>query len=173
MVEIGPQRPRQMVALRSFDGLAGIAPRGGAGTAATPAPPNKCPAVRRGRRRPARVPIRHGNHTVGWLATSSCGDGVLQSVAVILAAVPTPFCPAVPDIAGFALPSILPLSETVERVCVVAKTTVTLLTCDQCEAETGEEIEAKESVGFGYDGYSSSLDLCPLTPTVFTPRSKP
>ena len=43
----------------------------------------------------------------------------------------------------------------------MAKTTVTLLTCDQCKAETGEEVEAKESVGFGYDGYSYTLDLCP------------
>ena len=82
-----------MVALRSFDGLAGIAPSGGAGTAATPAPPNKSLAVRRGRRRPGRDPTRHGNHTVGWFATSSCGDGVLQNVAVILAAVPTPVSP--------------------------------------------------------------------------------
>lgn len=43
----------------------------------------------------------------------------------------------------------------------MAKTTVTLLRCDQCKAETGEEIEAKESVGVGYDGYSYTLDLCP------------
>ncbi len=43
----------------------------------------------------------------------------------------------------------------------MAKTTVTLLTCDQCKAETGEEIEAKESGAFGYDGYSYILDLCP------------
>ena len=43
----------------------------------------------------------------------------------------------------------------------MAKTTVTVLTCDQCTAETGEEIEAKETVAFGYDGYSYALDLCP------------
>ncbi|HEV2809936.1 MAG TPA: Lsr2 family protein [Acidimicrobiales bacterium] len=43
----------------------------------------------------------------------------------------------------------------------MAKTTVTLLTCDQCKAETGEEIEAEETVAFGYDGYSYTLDLCP------------
>ncbi|HEV2071387.1 MAG TPA: Lsr2 family protein [Acidimicrobiales bacterium] len=43
----------------------------------------------------------------------------------------------------------------------MAKTTVTLLTCDQCRAETGEDIEVKESVGFGYDGYRYALDLCP------------
>ncbi len=55
----------------------------------------------------------------------------------------------------------------------MAKTTVTLLTCDQCKAETGEEIEAKESGAFGYDGYSYILDLCPLTPRVSTPPSKP
>jgi hypothetical protein len=53
------------------------------------------------------------------------------------------------------------LSETVKKESVVAKTTVTLLTCDQCKAETGEEIEAKEGVAFGYDGYSYTLDLCP------------
>ena len=44
---------------------------------------------------------------------------------------------------------------------VVAKTTVTLLTCDQCRAETGDDVEANESVGFAYDGYSYALDLCP------------
>ncbi|MBW3651186.1 MAG: Lsr2 family protein, partial [Actinobacteria bacterium] len=43
----------------------------------------------------------------------------------------------------------------------MAKTTVTLLTCDRCSAETGEDIEVKESVGFAYDGYSYALDLCP------------
>jgi hypothetical protein len=42
----------------------------------------------------------------------------------------------------------------------VAKTTVTVLTCDQCKAETGEDVEAEESVEFGYDGYSYALDLC-------------
>lgn len=40
------------------------------------------------------------------------------------------------------------------------KTTVTLLTCDQCQAETGEEIEGEENVALGYDGYYT-LDLCP------------
>ncbi len=42
----------------------------------------------------------------------------------------------------------------------MAKTTVTFLTCDQCRAETGEDVEAEESVAFGYDGYSYALDLC-------------
>ncbi len=42
----------------------------------------------------------------------------------------------------------------------MAKTTVTFLTCDQCRAETGEDVEAEESLGFGYDGYSYALDLC-------------
>jgi hypothetical protein len=42
----------------------------------------------------------------------------------------------------------------------VVKTTVTVLTCDQCTAETGEDVEAEESVEFGYDGYSYTLDLC-------------
>lgn len=42
----------------------------------------------------------------------------------------------------------------------MAKTTVTFLTCDQCKAETGEEVEAEETVGFGYDGYNYALDLC-------------
>ncbi len=42
----------------------------------------------------------------------------------------------------------------------MAKTTVTLLTCDQCKAETGEDVEAEESVAFGYDGYSYALDVC-------------
>jgi hypothetical protein len=37
---------------------------------------------------------------------------------------------------------------------------MTWLTCDRCKAETGEEIEAEESTGFGYDGYSYALDLC-------------
>ena len=43
----------------------------------------------------------------------------------------------------------------------MAKKTMTVLTCDRCTAETGEDIEAEESVGFGYDGYSYALDLCP------------
>ena len=54
----------------------------------------------------------------------------------------------------------LPLSETVKEEDAVAKTTVTLLTCDQCRAETGEDIEANESVAFDYDGYRYTLDLC-------------
>lgn len=40
------------------------------------------------------------------------------------------------------------------------KTTVMLLTCDQCRAETGEDVEADESVTIGYDGYDYALDLC-------------
>jgi hypothetical protein len=63
--------------------------------------------------------------------------------------------------AGYALPSTVAIVRTVKKESVVAKTTVTLLTCDQCKAETGEEIEAKESVAFGYDSYSHTLDLCP------------
>ncbi len=43
---------------------------------------------------------------------------------------------------------------------VVAKTTVTFLICDRCRAETGEDVEAEESVGFGYEGYGYALDLC-------------
>lgn len=31
---------------------------------------------------------------------------------------------------------------------------VTLLTCDQCSAEIGDDIDVKESVGFAYDGYA-------------------
>ncbi len=42
----------------------------------------------------------------------------------------------------------------------MAKTTVTWLTCDQCKAEAGEDVEAEESVSFGYDGYNYALDLC-------------
>lgn len=42
----------------------------------------------------------------------------------------------------------------------MAKTTVTWLTCDRCKAETGEEVEAEESVSFAYDGYIYALDLC-------------
>ena len=42
----------------------------------------------------------------------------------------------------------------------MAKTTVTFLTCDQCRVETGESVEAEESVSFDYDGYSYALDLC-------------
>ena len=42
----------------------------------------------------------------------------------------------------------------------MAKTTVTYLTCDQCRVETGENVEAEESVSFDYDGYSYALDLC-------------
>ncbi len=57
-----------------------------------------------------------------------------------------------------SLPSRLSGSEQKEGV--VAKTTVTWLTCDQCKAETGEDVEAEESVSFGYDGYNYGLDLC-------------
>jgi hypothetical protein len=42
----------------------------------------------------------------------------------------------------------------------MAKKTVTLLSCDQCMAETGEDVDAEESVSFGYDGYGYALDLC-------------
>ncbi|HEV2070799.1 MAG TPA: histone-like nucleoid-structuring protein Lsr2 [Acidimicrobiales bacterium] len=42
----------------------------------------------------------------------------------------------------------------------MAKTTVTVLTCDQCQAEAGEEVEAEESVALAYDGYNYELDLC-------------
>lgn len=42
----------------------------------------------------------------------------------------------------------------------VAKTTVTVLTCDQCKAETGEDVDAEESVALTYDGYNYELDLC-------------
>ncbi len=58
------------------------------------------------------------------------------------------------------LPLPLLLSETVKEASPVAKTTVTLLTCDQCKAETGEDVQADESVGFAYDGYRYALDLC-------------
>ena len=56
------------------------------------------------------------------------------------------------------LPSHLSGSEQKESV--VAKTTVVWLTCDQCKAEAGEDVEAEESVSFGYDGYNYALDLC-------------
>ncbi len=52
------------------------------------------------------------------------------------------------------------LSGSRQKESVVAKTTVTWLTCDQCKAETGEDVEAEESVSFGYDGYNYALDLC-------------
>ena len=55
----------------------------------------------------------------------------------------------------------LPLSETVKKESVVAKTTVTLLTCDQCKADTGEEIEAKESVALDTAATATPSDLCP------------
>lgn len=42
----------------------------------------------------------------------------------------------------------------------MAKTTITVLTCDRCKAETGEDHDANESVGFGYEGYRYALDLC-------------
>ncbi len=42
----------------------------------------------------------------------------------------------------------------------MAKKTVTLLNCDQCMAETGDDVDAEESVSFGYDGYGYALDLC-------------
>jgi hypothetical protein len=52
------------------------------------------------------------------------------------------------------------LSESRKQGSVVAKTTVTVLTCDQCKVETGEDVEAEESVEFGYDGYNYASDLC-------------
>ncbi|MDQ6949710.1 MAG: Lsr2 family protein [Actinomycetota bacterium] len=42
----------------------------------------------------------------------------------------------------------------------MAKTLIVQLTCDRCKAETGETVEGSETVTFGYDGYSYSLDLC-------------
>lgn len=42
----------------------------------------------------------------------------------------------------------------------MAKTTITVLTCDRCKAETGENVDGSESASFGYDGYAYSLDLC-------------
>lgn len=42
----------------------------------------------------------------------------------------------------------------------MAKTTVTVLTCDQCKAEAGEDVDAEESVALAYDGYNYELDLC-------------
>jgi hypothetical protein len=43
---------------------------------------------------------------------------------------------------------------------VMVKKTVTQLSCDQCMAETGEDVDVEESVSFGYDGYGYALDLC-------------
>jgi hypothetical protein len=43
----------------------------------------------------------------------------------------------------------------------VAKTTITIVRCDRCKAESGDDVEAPESVVFGYDGFTYSLDLCP------------
>lgn len=42
----------------------------------------------------------------------------------------------------------------------MAKTTVTVITCDRCHSESGTDVEGSESVSFGYDGYSYSLDFC-------------
>lgn len=42
----------------------------------------------------------------------------------------------------------------------MAKTLIVQLTCDRCKAESATTTEGKESVSFGYDGYSYSLDLC-------------
>jgi len=42
----------------------------------------------------------------------------------------------------------------------MAKTLIVQLTCDRCKAETGGNVEGSETVTFGYDGYSYSLDLC-------------
>lgn len=42
----------------------------------------------------------------------------------------------------------------------MAKTLVVMLTCDRCAAEGEDETEGTESVSFGYDGFSYSLDLC-------------
>ncbi len=45
----------------------------------------------------------------------------------------------------------------------MAKTIVIKITCDRCKAEgTPEDVEAQESVSFGYDGYTYGLDLCHL-----------
>ncbi len=58
------------------------------------------------------------------------------------------------------IPSTVGLSESGKQGSVVAKTTVTVLTCDQCKVETGEDVEAEQSVEFGYDGYNYASDLC-------------
>lgn len=42
----------------------------------------------------------------------------------------------------------------------MAKTTITILTCDRCKAETGKNIDEAESVAFGYEGFLYALDLC-------------
>jgi len=42
----------------------------------------------------------------------------------------------------------------------MAKTLIVQLTCDRCKAETGNNVDGTETVAFGYDGYSYSLDLC-------------
>lgn len=42
----------------------------------------------------------------------------------------------------------------------MAKTLIVQLTCDRCKAESGTTVEGSESVAFGYDGYSYSVDLC-------------
>ncbi len=42
----------------------------------------------------------------------------------------------------------------------MAKTLIVQLTCDRCKAETGENVDGSETVMFGFDGYSYSLDLC-------------
>jgi hypothetical protein len=42
----------------------------------------------------------------------------------------------------------------------MAKTLIVQLTCDRCKAQTGEAINGAETVSFGYDGFSYSIDLC-------------
>jgi hypothetical protein len=42
----------------------------------------------------------------------------------------------------------------------MAKTLIVQLTCDRCKAEKGENVDGAETVSFGFDGYSYSLDLC-------------
>ncbi len=42
----------------------------------------------------------------------------------------------------------------------MAKTLIVQLTCDRCKAEKGENVDGAETVGFGFDGYDYSVDLC-------------
>lgn len=42
----------------------------------------------------------------------------------------------------------------------MAKTLIVQLTCDRCKAESGTTVEGTDTVAFGFDGYSYSLDLC-------------
>jgi hypothetical protein len=42
----------------------------------------------------------------------------------------------------------------------MAKTLIVQLTCDRCTAEKNENVDGTETVSFGFDGYSYSLDLC-------------